>query len=67
MAFQLKIATAQSNGSIDWTMVAGSLSSRTNRDCRKRWLRIGYAWNSGVWDEQEDECLRQAVNIHQNR
>jgi hypothetical protein len=52
---------------IDWTDVAEDLEGRTNKDCRKRWLKIDSRWNTGAWAPDEDDRLRDAVELHEGQ
>lgn len=49
---------------VDWNMIAQSFSNRTNKDCRKRWLKIDLRWNCGIWEAEEDNLLQKAVERH---
>jgi hypothetical protein len=48
----------------DWNRVAAKLPGRTNKDCRKRWSKVGENVKKGTWDDSEDEKLRGAVGDH---
>ncbi|KAK4610620.1 Transcriptional regulator, partial [Fulvia fulva] len=48
----------------DWNAVAAKLPRRTNKDCRKRWLKICKLVNKGTWSTEEDERLLEAVEEH---
>lgn len=51
-----------SQGSLkDWNRVAAKLAGRTNKDCRKRWSKIGENVKKGAWSSAEDEKLLGAV------
>jgi hypothetical protein len=53
------------NGSSnDWNAVAAKLPRRTNKDCRKRWLKICKSVNKGLWSGEEDEMLLKAMEKH---
>ncbi|KFA60549.1 hypothetical protein S40285_10551 [Stachybotrys chlorohalonatus IBT 40285] len=54
------------NGQVkDWNRIAAKLPGRTNKDCRKRWInKVCGSLKKGVWDEDEDERLREAVRVH---
>jgi hypothetical protein len=39
-------------------------TGRTNKDCRKRWSKIGEVIKKGPWDGTEDERLRSAVGVY---
>ncbi|KAJ4290049.1 hypothetical protein N0V88_006553 [Collariella sp. IMI 366227] len=52
-------------GPISWHKVASHLSNRNNKDCRKRWhYSIANTIRKGTWMREEDERLRQAVEIY---
>ncbi|KAL9079387.1 MAG: hypothetical protein Q9157_001733 [Trypethelium eluteriae] len=52
-------------GSIsDWKTIASKISGRSNKDCRKRWSKIGNSIVKGPWEVGEDERLQQAVAVH---
>ncbi|KAF2665799.1 hypothetical protein BT63DRAFT_459376 [Microthyrium microscopicum] len=57
----------KSGSSVDWRKVAQGLANRSNKDCRKRWLKIDTKWNTGQWSKAEDEQLKKAVELHQAR
>ncbi|KAL8920902.1 MAG: hypothetical protein Q9172_004289 [Xanthocarpia lactea] len=52
---------------VDWNIIAQSFSDRTNKDCRKRWLKIDQRWHRGNWEPDEDELLQKAVKYHGKR
>lgn len=52
---------------VDWSILAQSFANRTNRDCRKRWLKIDKKWNRGAWEAEEDEILLKAVERHEKK
>ena len=45
----------------DWNRIAIALPGRSNKDCRKRWSKIGGHVNKGAWSPAEDYRLRKAV------
>ena len=50
---------------IDWTVVASLFANRSNKDCRKRWINnVVGGLKKGSWDADEDEALRQGVQLH---
>nr|UWK20109.1 Myb-like transcriptional factor [Trichoderma decipiens] len=53
-----------SERSRDWNSIASKLPGRSNKDCRKRWLKICGSIKKGEWHADEDEKLRNAVRIH---
>jgi hypothetical protein len=63
------IAAVKKIGNTDWAAVAASMSGRTNRQCRKRWLsnldptsdRV-----TGKWTAAEDAELLEAEKRHGN-
>jgi hypothetical protein len=44
-----------------WNLIAASLPGRTNKDCRKRWAKLGNNVIKGAWSSVEDEKLQGAV------
>ncbi|KAL6808136.1 hypothetical protein V8C40DRAFT_271792 [Trichoderma camerunense] len=49
---------------VNWIAVSNKLPGRSNRDCRKRWLKIQDHWRKGAWDEDEDLRLRLAYEAY---
>jgi hypothetical protein len=45
-----------------WNKVALSLPGRTNKDCRKRWMKLGAHLKKGSWTKEEDQLLQNAVD-----
>ena len=48
----------------DWNRIAAKLVGRTNKDCRKRWLKVHKTLQRGPWDGTEDARLRQGVQLY---
>lgn len=48
----------------DWNLIASKVRGRTNKDCRKRWSKVGKEVNKGLWDHEEDDRLRRGVEQH---
>ncbi|THV49282.1 hypothetical protein BGAL_0203g00160 [Botrytis galanthina] len=48
----------------DWNLIASKVRGRTNKDCRKRWSKVGKEVNKGLWDHEEDNRLRRGVEQH---
>jgi Myb-like DNA-binding domain len=48
----------------NWNLIASELPERTNKDCRKRWIKIGREVNKGPWSKEEDDRLRNSVEQH---
>ncbi|EAU35716.1 predicted protein [Aspergillus terreus NIH2624] len=46
----------------DWNTIAAKLPGRTNKDCRKRWHKIGPNIRKGTWTAEEDGRLQEGVN-----
>ncbi|KAL7953991.1 Homeodomain-like protein [Trichoderma compactum] len=44
----------------DWSSTAAIISSRSNKDCRKRWVRLNGCIKKGEWSSSEDTQLRDA-------
>jgi len=45
--------------------VATYLPRRNNKDCRKRWhYNVAHSIRKGTWTKEEDQRLREAVEIH---
>ncbi|KAL6691353.1 Homeodomain-like protein [Trichoderma pleuroticola] len=44
----------------DWSSIAAMISGRSNKDCRKRWLRLNSCIKKGEWSSSEDTQLRDA-------
>ncbi|KAK3991229.1 hypothetical protein QBC44DRAFT_237322 [Cladorrhinum sp. PSN332] len=54
-----------SRGPISWHKVASHLPGRNNKDCRKRWhYSIANTIRKGTWTREEDQKLRQAVEMY---
>ncbi|KFY90137.1 hypothetical protein V500_05275 [Pseudogymnoascus sp. VKM F-4518 (FW-2643)] len=45
-----------------WNQVALNLPKRTNKDCRKRWMKLGAHLKKGSWTNEEDQQLKIAVD-----
>ncbi|KAF1961334.1 hypothetical protein CC80DRAFT_402636, partial [Byssothecium circinans] len=46
----------------DWNCIAANFTERSNKDCRKRWVnRVSGGLKKGLWSEEEDGKLREAV------
>jgi len=53
------------HGPISWHKVAAHLPGRNNKDCRKRWhYSIVNTIRKGTWTREEDQKLRQAVEMY---
>ncbi|TPX21327.1 hypothetical protein DIZ76_015283 [Coccidioides immitis] len=50
-------------GTKNWNAIAEKLPGRTNKDCRKRWHKIGPNIKKGVWTPEEDARLQEAVSL----
>ena len=48
----------------DWNRIAAKLEGRTNKDCRKRWLKVHKNLKRGSWDSAEDVRLQQGIQLH---
>ncbi|KAL3451025.1 hypothetical protein BJX65DRAFT_233360 [Aspergillus insuetus] len=46
---------------IDWRAIADKLPGRSNKDCRKRWIKLDSKINKGLWSEEENKRLHEAV------
>ena len=44
-----------------WNLIADNLAGRTNKDCRKRWAKLGNEVKKGTWSSDEDEKLQSAI------
>ncbi|KFY24243.1 hypothetical protein V493_05368 [Pseudogymnoascus sp. VKM F-4281 (FW-2241)] len=55
---------SQKTTAVDWQKLSEHLQFRSNKDCRKRWTKIGEKRNCGNWDGDEDEKLQAAVEKH---
>ncbi|KAL6799317.1 Homeodomain-like protein [Trichoderma sp. SZMC 28013] len=44
----------------DWSSIAAIISGRSNKDCRKRWVRLNGCIKKGEWSSIEDIQLRDA-------
>lgn len=53
--------------SMDWNVISRDLQTRTNKDCRKRWLKIVQSRNRGLWDVEEENLLQKAVEQYGKR
>lgn len=59
------IIAGNTTGAIkNWNEIASKLPGRTNKDCRKRWSKVGVNVNRGHWKLDEDDQLRAAVEEH---
>lgn len=45
-----------------WNQVALNIPKRTNKDCRKRWMKLGAHLKKGSWTNEEDQQLQNAVD-----
>ncbi|EHK19411.1 uncharacterized protein TRIVIDRAFT_67833 [Trichoderma virens Gv29-8] len=45
----------------DWSSIAAIIIGRSNKDCRKRWLRLNGCIKKGEWSSSEDKQLCDAV------
>ncbi|KFY15842.1 hypothetical protein V492_01735 [Pseudogymnoascus sp. VKM F-4246] len=45
-----------------WNQVSLKLPKRTNKDCRKRWMKLGAHLKKGSWTKEEDQHLQIAVD-----
>jgi hypothetical protein len=61
------MSTEETAKVIDWTKASQGLRNRSNKDCRKRWLKIDPRWNQGAWAIDEDDRLKRGVEQHQTR
>lgn len=53
------------HGPVSWHKVASHLPGRNNKDCRKRWhYSIANTIRKGTWMREEDERLREAVELY---
>ncbi len=60
-----KSTETPSHGPVSWHKVASHLPGRNNKDCRKRWhYSIANTIRKGTWMREEDEKLRQAVELY---
>jgi myb-related protein len=60
----IKLAVKASRIVKDWNGIASKLPGRSNKDCRKRWCKVGANVNKGLWSPDEDDRLRKAVEEH---
>ncbi|OPB44764.1 hypothetical protein A0O28_0089020 [Trichoderma guizhouense] len=44
----------------DWSSIAAIITGRSNKDCRKRWVRLNGCIKKGEWSPSEDTQLRDA-------
>ena len=44
-----------------WSLIADNLPGRNNKDCRKRWAKLGNEVKRGAWSSDEDGKLQSAV------
>ncbi|GKZ28712.1 hypothetical protein AbraIFM66950_011779 [Aspergillus brasiliensis] len=54
-------------GPKDWNTIAAKLAGRSNKDCRKRWHKIGPNIRKGAWTPSEDGRLQDAVKAFGER
>jgi len=52
---------------ISWNWVSKDIVSRSNKDCRKRWVKLTTAQNRGGWGVAEDQNLIEGVQIYGNK
>ncbi|EZF36178.1 hypothetical protein H101_00314 [Trichophyton interdigitale H6] len=50
----------------DWRTIAEKLPGRSNKDCRKRWIKLDGPVKKGPWSQEEDQRLHRAVLLHSN-
>nr|UWK20194.1 Myb-like transcriptional factor [Trichoderma psychrophilum] len=48
----------------DWNAIASKITGRSNKDCRKRWLKLSGRTKKGEWHMDEDEQLHKAVRLY---
>ncbi|KAL8994640.1 MAG: hypothetical protein Q9169_005441 [Polycauliona sp. 2 TL-2023] len=54
----------QSQGGLkNWNAIAAKLPGRTNKDCRKRWHKLGSNIRKGAWTAAEHTRLQEAVGL----
>ncbi|KAL3458975.1 Homeodomain-like protein [Aspergillus heterothallicus] len=54
-------STAKLGKPRDWRAVAEKLPGRSNKDCRKRWIKLDSKINKGPWSPEENKRLHEAV------
>ncbi|KAH6628169.1 hypothetical protein F5144DRAFT_604365 [Chaetomium tenue] len=60
-----RLLSEAKDGPISWHKVACHLPGRNNKDCRKRWhYSIANTIRKGTWMREEDERLREAVELY---
>ncbi|ESZ91786.1 putative Myb transcription factor [Sclerotinia borealis F-4128] len=65
-SMQLCLENGGSEANISWTSVADALTTRTNKDCRKRWFKLR-GGKRGPWRVNEDHRLQEGVQKHGSR
>lgn len=45
----------------DWRAIAEKLPGRSNKDCRKRWIKLDSKINKGLWSPEENKRLHEGV------
>ncbi|KAI9642918.1 hypothetical protein NHQ30_008652 [Ciborinia camelliae] len=63
---QLCLESGGSEANISWTSVADAVTTRTNKDCRKRWFKLR-GGKRGPWTVNEDHRLQEGVQKHGSR
>ncbi|KAK4125379.1 hypothetical protein N657DRAFT_570512, partial [Parathielavia appendiculata] len=60
-----QLSETPNQGPVSWHKVASHLPGRNNKDCRKRWhYSIANTIRKGTWMREEDERLREAVELY---
>ncbi|KAK3298708.1 Homeodomain-like protein [Chaetomium fimeti] len=60
-----RLLSEAKNAPVSWHKVAAHLPGRNNKDCRKRWhYSIANTIRKGTWLREEDEKLREAVDLY---
>jgi Myb-like DNA-binding protein BAS1 len=65
-----RLKEAVKNHGTDWVAIAALVPSRTNEQCRRRWvtsLDPANVKNAGKWTPEEDAKLTEAVQKHGKR
>lgn len=84
LAMSLKVNVVEHSGKpVNWSEIAAILKTRSNKDCRKRYIKvpsnchvnivvsnsqkISPQFSKGAWQGDEDARLRAAVETNSNK
>ncbi|CAH0034455.1 unnamed protein product [Clonostachys rhizophaga] len=60
-------AQRDTNEPTNWAAISEKLPHRSNKDCRKRWLKTVEVYRKGPWTADEDQRLLAAMETYGTR